>query len=281
MPSQNNEDALIGDIFNKITTTNKFFVEFGTGENATECNTAKLRTEGWTGVMWDLCANENPSIGLYKEKVTRENVLGLFKKYNVPEDFDFLSIDVDFNDWHMWREIGKEYKPRVVCIEYNFQHSPYTDVVVTYRDEGNPVYTEGGSWSSYQGASMLAMYRLGRHLGYSIVGSDEKGINLFFVRDDCVLSHAFPNMNNIKKIYNSAFFSRLHHDIIGYPIYKNDISTTSAKDILGLTDGSLIDDRSCEYIQWHIPLYKINENRNIIPFNPQFTKEVIDHILMS
>ena len=268
MHSQNNEDALISYIFKVISPTNKFFVEFGTGENATECNTAKLRTEGWTGVMWDLGANENPSIGLYKEKVTRENVLGLFKKYNVPVEFDFLSIDVDFNDWHMWREIGKEYKPRVVCIEYNFQYSPYTDVVVTYRDEGNPVYAEGGPWTSYQGASMLAMYRLGRHLGYSIVGSDEKGINLFFVRDDTGFPPgAFLHLNNIKKIYNYTFFSRLHHDIIGYPIYKNDMNTTSAREILGLADGTLIDDHSCEYIQWHIPLYK-KGNRNIIPFNP-------------
>ena len=34
---------------------------------------------------------------------TRENIVDLFQKYNVPRNvpFDFLSIDIDHNDFHV------------------------------------------------------------------------------------------------------------------------------------------------------------------------------------
>ena len=35
-----------------------------------------------------------------------------------PKRFDFLSIDVDGNDWHIWEAI-RIYKPQVVCVEFN------------------------------------------------------------------------------------------------------------------------------------------------------------------
>jgi len=178
----------------------------------------------------------------------------------------------------MWREIGKKYKPRVVCIEYNFQYSPYSDVVVEYREEGNPVYKEGGNWTLYQGASMLGMHRLARYLGYSLVETDKNGINLFFVRDECIPEGAFPLVNNLTKIYNKAFFSRLANDIIGYPVYKNDVNVTTARELLGLDHGSDISEKNCEYIQWHIPLWKIYD-RHIIPFNPNPEQRVLEDIL--
>jgi hypothetical protein len=264
MPSQNSEDAIIQDVFNKIGTTNKFFLEFGVGSDASECNTEQLRTKhGWKGVMWDLAAVANPDIGLYNETITRDNVLDLFEKYNVPIDFDFLSIDVDFNDWHMWREIGKKYRPRVVCIEYNFQFSPYDDVVVEYNPDGNPIYKEGGMWTSYQSASMLAMYKLAKYLGYSIVYSDEKGINLFFVRNDCDCSK-FQFLNDVCAIYDITFLTRLQHDIIGYRNYKKHTEYTSARELLGLDHDDFSDDKH-EYLRWYIPMRVFPDGRLQLP----------------
>ena len=39
-------------------------------------------------------------------------------KGKVPKDLDFLSIDVDGCDLHIFHSLQK-YKPRVVCIEFN------------------------------------------------------------------------------------------------------------------------------------------------------------------
>ena len=51
--SQNGEDGIIEEIFNRIGTTNKFFVEFGI-ENGTECNTRHLlEDKGWQGLWID------------------------------------------------------------------------------------------------------------------------------------------------------------------------------------------------------------------------------------
>ena len=47
------EDGVIAAIFDAIGVTNRFFVEFG-AEEATECNTAHLLHQGWTGLMMDL-----------------------------------------------------------------------------------------------------------------------------------------------------------------------------------------------------------------------------------
>src|SRR4051812_30839967 len=50
MYSQNDEDGIIQEIFRRIGTTNRTFVEFGV-ESGIECNSAKLLIEGWRG-LW-------------------------------------------------------------------------------------------------------------------------------------------------------------------------------------------------------------------------------------
>lgn len=47
--SQNDEDGIIEEIFNRIGTTKKFFVEFGVG-NGLESNSHYLLHKGWRGV---------------------------------------------------------------------------------------------------------------------------------------------------------------------------------------------------------------------------------------
>src|ERR1700751_1725039 len=48
--SQNDEDGIIAEIFRRIGTTNRTFVEFGV-ETGVECNSVKLLVEGWRG-LW-------------------------------------------------------------------------------------------------------------------------------------------------------------------------------------------------------------------------------------
>lgn len=155
--SQNGEDGILQYIFYKIGTTNKYFVEFGV-ESGKECNTRYLREQGWQG-LWMDASYENKLVK--KEFVTPNNIEHLFKKYSVLQVFDLLSIDVDSNDYWIWKAITK-YCPRVVVIEYNSVWKKKTDF----------------------GVSLATMVALGRKKGYRLVACDQKGINAFFVRSE-------------------------------------------------------------------------------------------------
>jgi hypothetical protein len=197
--SQNGEDGVLEKIFDLINPTNKFFVEFGCG-NGSECNTRYLRQfHGFDGLLLDSNYESNLTLNLHKEFITKDNINILFQKYNVPLEFDLLSIDIDGNDFYVWNSLI-EYTPRVVVIEYNAAHLPDEDKVI--------LYDEKFRWdrTNYFGASILAYYRLGGKKGYSLVYAENSGVNIFFIRDDILLnlSHKFVNMNDVKVIYKRA-----------------------------------------------------------------------------
>lgn len=196
--SQQGEDGIIEKIFRVIGTTSKYYVDFGASDGHVCSNTKYLREYyGWTGLQMD-GRHENRSINLFKEYVNAENIVPLFTKYNVPEEFDFLSLDIDYNDFYVWKALSEKYSPRVVCIEYNCAFGPDQDKVI--------IYDPNGSWdcTDYCGASMLAMYRLGLYLGYTLVYQESNAVNLFFIRND-VLAAAkdhFKNQNDVEKLFN-------------------------------------------------------------------------------
>lgn len=142
---------------------------------------------------------ENQEIGLHKEFITAENINHIFEKYNVPKKFDLLSIDIDFNDFYIWKSLDEVYQPRVVIIEHNASHSPTEDKVVKY----NPNATWDGT--NYCGASIRALYNLGKVKGYSLIYAESRGVNLFFVKDSILseIEQTFKNVNNLLLIYQS------------------------------------------------------------------------------
>ncbi len=198
--SQNGEDGVLDAIFNIIGETNRYYVEFGT-QNAYECNTRYLRErQNWHGLLMD-GGYEDPKINLQQEFITAENITSLFQKHKVPEQFDLLSIDIDFNDWHVWHAINPSYQPRVVVVEYNASHLPYEDRVSMYEPYG--------CWdgTNYYGGSILAFYNLGRAKGYSLVYAEARGVNLFFIRNDVIedckaRGIEFRSINEVNEIYH-------------------------------------------------------------------------------
>jgi hypothetical protein len=189
--SQNGEDGILENILKTIGTTNKYYVEFGVGDGS-ECNTRLLRENGWSGLMMD-CDHHDPSIGLHREFINAENINDLFAKYHVPADFDVLSIDIDNNDYWVWKALSSGYKPRVVIIEWNCSISPYRSLVVPYD--------RNGRWdlTSYFGASILALKKLGESKGQVLVASDRRATNLFFVNER--YGHWFEGAGKIESIH--------------------------------------------------------------------------------
>ncbi len=197
--SQNGEDGILQKIFDVIGTTNKYYVEFGAGNGHFGSNTKYLREKyGWQGLLLEGSCQENEAINLHQAFITAENISDLFRKYDVPQEFDLISIDIDGNDFYVWKALSKEYRPRVVVVEFNQHFNVNEDAVMVY----NPNNIWNGSEAF--GASILAFFNLGRRLGYSLVYQESNGANLFFVRDDVLESApaAFVDTNDVKSLYN-------------------------------------------------------------------------------
>jgi hypothetical protein len=194
--SQNWEDGIIHAIFEMIGTTNKYYVEFG-AEDGTECNTRYVREHnGWSGLLMD-GGHECPSIGLQKEFITAENIELMFAKYNVPKHFDLLSIDIDGNDYWVWNAVT-HYDPRVVVIEYN--------ACLPYAPPRTIPYDTAFQWdkTDYYGASLSALVSLGIRKGYTLVATDSRGVNAFFIKNDLAKTHI--DLRAPEELYRPAMF---------------------------------------------------------------------------
>jgi hypothetical protein len=194
---QNGEDGVIAKIFELVGVHSKYYVEFGAIDGMTISNTLVLRErQGWKGLLLD-ASHENFQINLHKAFITAENINALFEKHNVPYDLDLLSIDIDFNDFYIWKALDDKYRPRLIIIEYNGTHLPSEDKIVPYDPNG--------CWdnSNYYGASIKALFNLGKKKGYSLIYAEKQGVNLFFLRDDLVekCAYRFKDINNVKKTY--------------------------------------------------------------------------------
>jgi hypothetical protein len=192
--SQNDEDGIIQEIFRRIGAQHRTFIEFGV-QNGSECNTAKLLLEGWRGLWIEAAsahvATMRQSLGaLMRDKrltliealITAENVNDLFSQAGFKGEIDLLSIDIDVNDYWVWKAIDVV-SPRVVVIEYNAVLRPPMSLVVPYEP------TQRWDGTNYGGASLEALVRLGKTKGYRIVGCSFSGANAFFVREDLCADH--------------------------------------------------------------------------------------------
>ena len=192
--SQSDEDGIIQEIFNRIGASSRTFVEFGV-ETGVECNTVKLLVEGWSGLWIEASAQyaaeiqshfgpflANGKLKLSQNLVTAENINTLFEQAGVTGEVDFLSVDIDYNDYWVWKAIAA-ISPRVVVIEYNATLRPPMSLVVPY----DPNRAWDGT--NYFGASLEALVRLGRDKGYRVVGCSYAGANAFFVRNDVAGDH--------------------------------------------------------------------------------------------
>ena len=172
--SQNGEDGVIEELFDRIGTGPRFAVEFGAGDGV-QCCTQHLHEQGWQVLQMD----SNPGSPAVKcEHIAADNISQVLAKYGVPHDLDLLCIDIDSNDFWVWKALDHSYQPRLVVIEYNASIPPTQARSVAY----DPNLTWDGS--TYFGASLLALHWLANSKGYDLVHCDSAGVNAFFVRAD-------------------------------------------------------------------------------------------------
>lgn len=184
--SQSGEDGILAEIHRRIGPGDRTFIEFGV-ESGVETNTTLLLRQGWRGWWVDGSAESvararalfAPEIAegrltIIESLVTSSNAMRLLADAGAPTRVDLLSLDIDRNTWHLWKALGGV-SARVVVTEYNASFGPTTDWVID--DDPNAWWNGTVNF----GASLAAFERLGRDLGYALVGCTLNGANAFFV----------------------------------------------------------------------------------------------------
>lgn len=190
--SQWGEDGIIQFLLRHVEIKNDIFVEFGV-ENYLESNTRFLLVNNnWSGLVID---GDPENISYIKSSpiywrhdlkaecafITKDNINELLTSNGLKNDIGLLSVDIDGNDYWVWNAIDV-ISPRIVVCEYNSLWGDTLSVTTPYQ----PLFSRTKEHYSnlYFGASITALTDLAKSKGYSLVGSNTAGNNIFFVRND-------------------------------------------------------------------------------------------------
>lgn len=195
MFSQTYEDAAIAEIFSRIGTTSRTFIEIGTGDGS-ENTTRLLLLLGWKGLWIEgdgaQCEIANRDfrreistgqLQIINATATPDAIQRLIDSAGLGPDVDLLSVDIDMHTSHLFRAVRTP--SRVACVEYNAHVPPTIDYEVPYRP--------GDVWdgSNWFGASLKTLEIIGAAKGMSLVGCDLMGVNAYFV-DRSLVGDLFP-----------------------------------------------------------------------------------------
>ena len=224
--SQNNEDGIIEYIFSKVSN-NKFFVELGF--DFFECNSLNLIKNGWNGILID--ADEDKclkmerclkffypenNVKILNKKIYRENINELiFQNINVKQ-IDFLSIDIDGNDYWVLEKIDTN-NINVICNEYNPWLGNNSKKVIPYDKNFTYDYCDK---LSYYGGSLLSYVNLLKSKNFDLIAVDSSGTNAFHVKRE-FLKHfeilsATGSFRKASKFYSDKEISKIENDTNNY-----------------------------------------------------------------
>jgi hypothetical protein len=183
--SQNQEDGVLWTLFQQIGITNARFVELGSGSSGG--NAALFAAEcGWTGLMVEgdhekaaFAARKFPRATVVCSWITPETVNGLLEQHGCSGEVDLLSLDIDGNDYWVWKALTAS-SPRVAVLEYNSMFGPERSVTIPY----DPQFSRQEHRFCYFGASLTALTKLSAKKGYRLVAVEPTGVNAFFLRKD-------------------------------------------------------------------------------------------------
>lgn len=168
--SQTGEDGIIQKILKELPERDKWCVEFGAYDGQNLSNVCNLiENSGYSAVLIE--GSQRRFVDLQKKYSNQSHVttmnrfVGLneddrldriLSETQIPINFDFLSIDVDGIDYHIWKSLA-HYAPKVVCIEFN----------PTIPNEIDFVQPSDASINT--GSGLLSIVKLAGEKGYELV----------------------------------------------------------------------------------------------------------------
>lgn len=184
--SQNGEEYYLLEIFRRIGVDSQTYVEIGAADGVWLSNTAYFRDQlGWTGFGFEGSREKLDALGeticqqrnLHHAWVTSQNVNDLFRQHSVPATVDLFSLDIDGDDYWVWKALTW-CQPRVVIIETN--PGIPNEVPLTIKEGQTGCIPK--EWQGYFGANLRCMIRLAHEKGYGL--ATVVNFNAVFVRRD-------------------------------------------------------------------------------------------------
>jgi hypothetical protein len=190
--SQWGDDGIIQFLINYLDIENKSFIEFGV-ETYNECNTRFLLiNDNWRGLIFDGSIENIETVkndDIYWrfnltakcEFITKDNINELLLKNGFEGEIGLLHIDIDGNDYWVWKAINVV-NPVIVIVEYNSLFGSENPWTIPYDES----FVRSASHESnlYYGTSLSSLCDLGSEKGYAFIGCNSNGNNAYFVRTD-------------------------------------------------------------------------------------------------
>ena len=192
--SQWGDDGIIQFLVHNVEMLNKSFIEFGV-QNYKEANTRFLLVNNnWKGLVFDSAESNVEQIkkeDIYWEYdltaktafITAENINQLISDAGFTGDIGLLHIDIDGNDYWVWKAINTA-NPPIVIVEYNSVFGIDRAITIPYDPFFNR--TKAHYSNLYFGASLLSLCDLAEEKGYFFIGCNSNGNNAYFIRKDKV-----------------------------------------------------------------------------------------------
>lgn len=155
-----------------------FCVEFGCNADGVG-NTSCLR---WNRLLLD-GTNNNSTLNMHSHYLTPDNIVDVFKLYEVPEEFGYLSVDCDTSDIWLCDSVLDYYLPTFFSCEYNPNFAPTMTVSWPRNSKA------GWEGDSVFGSSLLAIIEMAGKHGYQpvYVGNyPQSAHDVIFVRKELV-----------------------------------------------------------------------------------------------
>ncbi len=216
--SQFEEDGLLLYIFSIIGMGSKTFVDLGSND-CVNSNCANLAIHfGWLGLFVDgdkemieigkKFYSKYPNPWNHPQQflcsfITEENINFLLKNKGFEGQIELISIDIDGNDFWIWKALDI-IQPKVVLIESQVAFGDKNLVVPYVNDYNNDIKS-----NFYSGASNLAFQKLAHEKGYRLIGSNNYGHNLFFMKNG-MGENEFPEIDVLSTLKHPFATSKFH-----------------------------------------------------------------------
>lgn len=190
------EEGIIEYIFSIIQPESRISLDFGVGPDLACCNSINLViNHNFTGYFIerkDISENIKNEIQnkfpMAEERIkilfrhlTIRNINETIKEFGLPEEIDFLSIDVDGNDLHFLNAIDT-LTAKLLMIEYNPSIPKERSISIPYIEN----FVWPTFHHNYYGASLKALVKIAKIKGYVLIGCESQGANAFFLKKEFV-----------------------------------------------------------------------------------------------
>lgn len=187
--SQNGEDGMIAEVFRRIGTTDRFFVEIGV-ENGLQCNTRFLLETGWTGVWIEGDRTRAAEVSKLFAPFITANRLKILHAFVSAESVNPSSKKRSFRRNSTFSRSTSIRIPRTFGkrSDASSQECPASNITPPFRRPARSKFpmprTARWDGTNWFGAGLKAIEQIGTSKGLHLVGCDYLGVNAFLVAKD-------------------------------------------------------------------------------------------------